>query len=259
MDATKGASRVHAPGRARRPILAAAVAVVVMFGMFAGAVSPASADRGKDRDNMTLTLVRHGESFGNTSGFIDTRTPGPNITPAGWGQALAVTEKLVGNKHDAIYASTMIRTQQTATPLATQVGMPIKVLPGLREVEAGDLEGAPNAQAGGYLGVVMNWVAGDRSARITGGMNGDEFDRRADGAVQKIYNDRSRNPVAFSHGAAMMAWVNLNVKNPVAPDFAQQHIPNTVVVVICGNPRNGWTLVSWDGIEFAPACPRRAA
>jgi broad specificity phosphatase PhoE len=48
-----------------------------------------------------------------------------------------VANELAANNYDAIYASSMIRTQETAAPLADLLGLPIVVLPGLREIDAG--------------------------------------------------------------------------------------------------------------------------
>jgi broad specificity phosphatase PhoE len=54
------------------------------------------------------------------------------------------------NRYDGIYASTMVRTQETAVPLSRALGEPVTVLPGLREVEAGQNEGKPEATAPQY-------------------------------------------------------------------------------------------------------------
>ena len=66
---------------------------------------------------MTLTFVRHGESEANAAGVIDTSVPGPHLTDLGRQQAEAVADELVGNNYDGVYASSMIRTQETAQPL----------------------------------------------------------------------------------------------------------------------------------------------
>src|SRR6185295_4468927 len=70
---------------------------------------------------MTLTFVRHGESEANAAGVIDTSVPGPHLTDLGRQQAEAVADELVGNNYDGVYASSMIRTQETAQPLATRL------------------------------------------------------------------------------------------------------------------------------------------
>jgi broad specificity phosphatase PhoE len=78
---------------------------------------------------MTLTFVRHGESQANAAGA--------DLTELGSQQAQAVANELAANNYDGIYASSMIRTQETAAPLADLLGLPIVVLPGLREIDAG--------------------------------------------------------------------------------------------------------------------------
>ena len=51
---------------------------------------------------MRVTFVRHAQSEGNASGLIDTKTPGPVLTPLGRQQAQAVADKLGDNNYDAI-------------------------------------------------------------------------------------------------------------------------------------------------------------
>jgi len=34
-------------------------------------------------ENMTITFIRHGQSYGNLSGLGDTSTPGPTLTDLG--------------------------------------------------------------------------------------------------------------------------------------------------------------------------------
>jgi broad specificity phosphatase PhoE len=196
--------------------------------------------------NITLTLVRHAQSGANAAGVIDTSTPGPELTPEGWCQATRAAEKLSPNHYDGIYASSMIRTQETATPMAQALGESVDVLPGLREIEAGEYEGQPGLNAGAYMAVPLRWLQGDRSARIPGSLNGNEFQARFDEAVQHIYNSGELNPVAFSHSAAIMVWALMNVHNPDQSLLASKPLPNTGRVVVTGNPSDGWTLTEWD-------------
>ena len=113
---------------------------------------------------ITLTLVRHAQSAGNASGLIDTSTPGPELTAEGWCQATLAAGQLSPNHYDGIYASSMIRTQETATPTAQALGEPVIVLPWLREIEAGQYEGQPESNAKAYLTVPLRWLQGDRGA-----------------------------------------------------------------------------------------------
>jgi hypothetical protein len=127
---------------------------LIAFTLLVGAAIPATA-----AELMRVTFVRHGESAGNASGLIDTSTPGPVLTQNGQQQAQAVADKLGINNYDAIYGSTMVRTQLTAAPMAQRLGLPIQVLPGLQEIEAGIFEGTPESQAAnGYAKFPLAWT-----------------------------------------------------------------------------------------------------
>ena len=198
--------------------------------------------------SITLTFVRHAQSAGNASGLIDSSTPGPSLTDLGRTQAVASAQRLSPHHYDGIFASTMVRTQQTAQPMADVLHERVTVLPGLHEVEAGVYEGQPEASAvQTYFAAPEQWLRGDRSARIPGSIDGNEFDARFDGAVQQIYDSGDDDPVAYSHGAAIMLWVQMNVDNP-NPQLLMEHpLDNTGYVVVVGNPTDGWMLTDWDG------------
>jgi broad specificity phosphatase PhoE len=218
----------------------AAIAVAVL----AAGCGPA---RAAGPHSITLTLVRHAQSAGNASGLIDTSTPGPELTAKGWCQATLTAPELARNHYDAVYASTMIRTEQTATPMSQALGEPIDVLPGLREIEAGQYEGTPEADAPNtYWAAPGRWLQGDRSARIPGSVDGNEFEARFNQAVQRIYDSGEQNPVAFSHSTAIMVWVLMNVKNSDPSLLTSKPLPNIGRVVITGNPSDGWKLIEWD-------------
>ncbi|MCK0176138.1 MULTISPECIES: histidine phosphatase family protein [Mycobacteriaceae] len=231
-----------------RSLLTAAALVAAAVGV-ADPVPEASAG---GPPTLTLTFVRHAQSEGNASGRIDTSTPGPGLTPLGTAQAAEVATALDGLEIDGIYASTMVRTQQTADPLALRRAEPVVVLPGLREVEAGQAEGQPEAAAAGYFTAPMQWLRGDRTARIPGSISGDEFDARFDAAVQTIADSGDRDAVVFSHGAAIMLWVTMNVANPQPNLLVEHPLDNTDRVVVVGSPERGWQLLEWDGIAVAP-------
>ncbi|MGV0767344.1 histidine phosphatase family protein [Mycolicibacterium sp. XJ647] len=218
-----------------------------------GAAIPASA-----AELMRVTFVRHGESAGNASGLIDTSTPGPVLTPKGQQQAQAVVGVLGDNNYDAIYGSTMVRTQLTATPMSQYLRLPIQVLPGLQEIEAGIFEGTPESEAEeGYAQAMLAWTfAGQRDVRIPGSINGHEFDARVDGALRAMYDKGDRNPVVFSHGGTIMFWTMMNVSNLTLQQKIEllrtSPLDNTDYVVIEGNPEDGWILVNWNGQQFSP-------
>lgn len=224
---------------------------LIAFTLLVGAAIPAAA-----AELMRVTFVRHAQSAGNASGNIDTSTPGPSITALGQEQAKAVIGKLGANNYDAIYASTMVRTQQTAAPMSEHLRLPIQVLPGLQEIEAGIFEGTPESQAqNGYGRFPLAWALADqRDTRIPGSINGHEFDARVDGALQTIYGNGDRNAVVYSHGGAIMFWTMMNATNLTTAQklnlLQTAALKNTDYVVIEGNPEDGWRVVNWNGQEF---------
>ncbi|MBX8686358.1 histidine phosphatase family protein [Mycobacterium sp. 20091114027_K0903767] len=215
---------------------------------------------------MRVTFIRHAQSEGNASGLIDTKTPGPVLTPLGQQQAQAVADKLGDNNYDAIYASQMVRTQLTAAPMSQRLGLPIQVLPGLQEIEAGVFEGTPEANAASGYGLypiawalpgVIPQIPFDKSTYMPGTqVNGYVFDQRVRGALQTMYDNGDRNAVVFSHGGTIMFWTLMNVQNLTVMEKLQllqtAQLNNTDYVVIEGNNEDGWTLVNWNGKQFSP-------
>jgi broad specificity phosphatase PhoE len=202
--------------------------------------APAHADR-----TITLTFVRSAESMSNAGNLIDTSIPGPGLSPLGFGEAAAVAAELRPNNYDGVYASSALRAQQTADPLAQALALPVVVLPGLRQIEAGKYEGQPEPST--HETETAAWLNGDRGASIPGSITGDEFDARFDEAVQSIYDSGDVNPIAFGHSTSTMLWVLMNVTNPDNALMTTHPLPNTGHIVITGSPRDGWKLTYWDG------------
>ncbi len=207
--------------------------------------------------SITVTFVRHAESQANADGIIDTKVPGPHLSnPVGVAQAQAIADALAGNGYDGIYASDMYRTQETAQPLADLLHKTITVLPGLHEIDAGVYEGSSEDDGWGRLGYAATpllWTLGLRFATMPGSTDsdGNVFQHRVADAIQDIYDSGNQNPVVFSHGATIMFWTLMNVDNPDLFLLFTHPLNNTSVVVINGNPDDGWKLVSWDGVSVA--------
>ncbi|HUO40877.1 MAG TPA: histidine phosphatase family protein [Mycobacterium sp.] len=212
-------------------------------------------------DSITLTFVRHGQSQANAAGVIDTSVPGPDLTTLGEQQAQAVADELAadGVPYDGIYASSMVRTQETALPFATAIGKSksdIVVLPGLDEINAGIYEGLSQNSSLALLYALppLAWTLGLRFVPILGSSdyNGNEFEARTNAAIQTIYDSGDQYPVAFSSALAIETWTLMNVNNP-DPLFIFTHsLGNTAIVVVTGDPTDGWTLQSWAGITVNP-------
>jgi broad specificity phosphatase PhoE len=220
---------------------AAALAAVITVGACSGTPHVRS---------ITLTFIRHAESESNAAHVINTDIPGPSLTEDGQGQAEQLAHQLARNNFDGVYASDMVRTQQTAAPLAHALGKPVNILPGLREIDAGRYNDTPTKKADStYLLAPALWLNGDLEDAVPGSISGEEFNDQFTAAVQKIYDSGNSRPVAFSHAESIMYWTLINVKNPKDSLATSHHLPNLGRVVITGSPALGWTLVDWDGIR----------
>ncbi|MPV36600.1 histidine phosphatase family protein [Georgenia subflava] len=197
---------------------------------------------------MKLILVRHGQTTSNVGGLLDTDEPGADLTDLGRRQAAALPEALAGEPVEAIVASTLVRTQQTARPLADTVRLKTQVHPGVREIRAGDLEMlGDHASVRAYLGTIFEWSAGNMATRIPGGENGTEFFSRYDEAVAEVAASGVRTAVVVSHGAAIRAWTAARTDNVSVDHVAYNPVSNTGAVVLEGSPDEGWTALTWEG------------
>ncbi len=199
--------------------------------------------------SITLTFIRHAESEANATGVLDTAVPGPGLSPQGQAQA----QQLAHAPHhdfDAVYASTMTRAQQTAAPLAAELGKQVEILQGIQEIDAGWFEGKPVSMSPStYLLAPADWLNGDMQNSIPGSVSGREFNDRFTAAVNKVYNSNHNKPVVFAHKFSIEYWVLLNAKNAKDTLATSHPLPNTGRIVITGNPMTGWTLEDWDGIR----------
>lgn len=233
-------------------------------------------------ESIVIDLVRHGQSQANAAMRIDTAVPGAALTALGRQQARNVANVLAAKGPVAgIFASQLIRTQQTAAPLAAMLGMNVQVLPGLNEIDAGVFNGMPQISLAGlaYLLAPIAWLLGLRIVPMlapgSADPNGYEFHKRFNGALQTMdgnaatsagrfndmlgtmYGSALANPVraadgrirevAFSSEFDIGIGTMTSVKNPEQLLLLFDPLPNAGIVEIQGNPHDGWTLVSWNG------------
>lgn len=190
---------------------------------------------------MRLFLVRHGQTHANVARQLDTAHPGLELTDLGREQAVDLAHRLEGEDLGAIYVSDLVRTQQTAEPLSRTLGLELVVLPGLREIQAGDYE--MSTEWGPYIEAVAAWRE-DPTQAIPGGDTGVGFLTRYTDAIRQIADDGHESAVAVSHGAAMRVWCSVALGLGV-DFFDNRRIDNTLIVTMEGDPDAGWKLLAW--------------
>lgn len=105
-------------------------------------MAPPRAPRAAKTPPATLVLlVRHGKT-GTTGKVLPGRARGLHLSDEGRAQAEAVAERLAAlGKLDAVYASPLERTRETAAPIGRRTGLPVKTDGGLLECDFGEWTG----------------------------------------------------------------------------------------------------------------------
>lgn len=200
---------------------------------------------------MKLILVRHGETASNVRMALDSRPPGPPLTDAGVAQAAALAEALVDEPVAGVYASTAVRAQQTAEPVAAAHGLRVEVVEGVQEVFCGDLEGRHDREAFEAFGAVARrWGQGELDVPLPGGESGRQVLDRYLAAVDAIaarHRD-GETAVLVSHGASLRLAALALAANVQPALAASGLLPNTGRVVLERTP-NGWLCTSWTGVD----------
>jgi broad specificity phosphatase PhoE len=191
-----------------------------------------------------LLLIRHAETTANAERLLDTAPPGTDLSERGRIQAEELVEALAEVPLDAIYVSDLVRTQQTAAPLAAARGLVPLVRPGVREIQAGEYEMVPDDGSwGAYLAVLYRWADGEPEARVPGGESGTEVLARFDAVVAEAAQHETAAIV--SHGAMIRAWTGARAANVDRAFVADTRLYNAAVIVLDGNPDAGWRVETW--------------
>ncbi|MHB9756576.1 histidine phosphatase family protein [Streptomyces sp. BYX5S] len=202
---------------------------------------------------MRLLLVRHGQTPSNLKHLLDTDEPGPGLTALGEEQAAALPDALASEPIDALYASTLVRTQLTAAPLAAARGLEVRVRDGIRELKAGDLEMRGDDEAvATYLNTALAWASGDVERSMPGGETGAQALSRFDSVVAEAAGTGAATVAMVSHGAAIRMWSAARADNIDADFIARHPLANTGIVVLSGSPDEGWRVLVWEGSSLGP-------
>jgi broad specificity phosphatase PhoE len=145
-----------------------------------------------------LVLVRH--ALPADSGLV-LPTPEIGLGDEGRAQARRLAERLGAAGPTAIYSSPRARAVETARPLADLTGIEPEVVPDLRELDFGELEGMPLGEIEQRHPELAGWTSAPTSAAFPGGESVEELRDRAVPAARAI--PREGTSVVVCHGVVI--------------------------------------------------------
>ncbi|MDA1001416.1 MAG: histidine phosphatase family protein [bacterium] len=153
---------------------------------------------------MLLYLLRHGETAWNA----ERRIQGVSDTPlneVGRAQAEALVTALKDRPIEFVATSPLRRARETAEILAEALSVSIEEVPGLSELDQGELEGKKIEELQeGYNGFFDLWERTPAAVRMPGGETLGELQERAWAAMEELRERHAgRTFAAVSHNLAI--------------------------------------------------------
>jgi len=143
----------------------------------------------------TFYLVRHGESEANAARRFAGQSDSP-LTARGRRQAETVAKELAKVKFDKVVSSDLSRTRDTAEIIARAQGVPVEIVPELREIDVGDRTGQTFDEVAG----LPEWKD-DGFVAWPGGETLDQVLARTLAAIDKLASENpGRTILVGGHG-----------------------------------------------------------
>jgi len=202
---------------------------------------------------MVLYLVRHGQSEGNKKGLH--QGPEVELSQKGKDQAVFLARRLKGKKIDAIYASPMTRTKQTAEIISKKINVSYKLWDNLKEIRnpselwGKDVHDEKVREI--RRKVKAQFLKGN--GRYSDEETFEELDKRAKGALDSLLEKHRNDDVLCISHATMIKMLVFKalLDDKLTPEVfmgLREHIliNNTGITVLEYTKRFGWALIHWN-------------
>jgi probable phosphoglycerate mutase len=184
---------------------------------------------------VTVVLVRHGETDGNTARVI--QTPETPLSARGMAQAERVAQRLAGIGGARLVSSDLLRARMTAEAIGARLGISVETQPLLQEQNFGQLRGTA------YDDLPGNPRSPDFFP--PDGENLEMFHARVAAAFAWIVAEAracAGNLILVSHGLFCRALVGRHLPETGAP--TPDHFQNTSVTLFDAAPPHALRLVN---------------
>jgi phosphoserine phosphatase len=189
--------------------------------------------------NMTIYILRHGETDFNVRGIVQGRGVDTSLNERGQNQALAFFERYQSLPFEAVLTSTLQRTHQTVQKFI-DLGLPWEQHADIDEMSWGTHEGQESNPTlrEEYNEMLRQWSEGNYDYSIGGGESLNELAERSRRFVEHLKTRDESLILVCSHGRAMRSLMAA-LKNVQLREMEQYHHSNT-----------GLYLVNFDGQKF---------
>ncbi|MCB1276406.1 histidine phosphatase family protein [Prosthecobacter sp.] len=165
-----------------------------------------------------LYFIRHGEVEERYHKVFGGSRIDMALSPLGLKQGQAVADWLKDTPMDALYASPMLRVQQTLSPMARQQNLQPELMSGLREIDFGDWTGSRWDEVQANFGVsAFDWLEIIESNGIPHGEGVQSIKMRVQDCLLQILHAHPHQRVAvFCHGGIIRVMISLLLEVPLA-------------------------------------------
>ena len=201
---------------------------------------------------MKFYFVRHGESEANVLGIISNRDLPHGLTAHGRTQAELLAKQLRRLEPAKIFASPILRAQQTADILAKRLRVPFSVTDALREYDCGILEGKSDKASWEQHHLQFgNWVERERwDSRTEGGESFDDMRARFVPFIESLVKQEPANAnlILIGHGGIFLLMLPLVLANVTHAFALSQSFRNTAYV-LAETRADKLMCVEWCGVQ----------
>lgn len=193
----------------------------------------------------TVLAVRHGETAWNRETRIQGQLDIP-LNPLGQAQARRLAQALEGQGIDAIYASDLLRADETARIVAERLGLAVSSEQGLRERAFGIFEGLTWAEIEErWPAQSERWRRRDPDFGAEGGESLQGFYTRVVTAAQRLVVEHPGQTVLLvAHGGVLDCLYRAAARQPLQAPRTWQ-LGNATINRLLHTPQ-GFSLVGWN-------------
>ena len=163
---------------------------------------------------MKIYLLRHGQTKWNIEGKIQGKTD-VLLNEDGMEQAGFLAKAMEHCEARALFSSPLLRAKQTAEIVAGKMGLPVTVLPELKEVDFGLWEGCTWKEIEEkYPDDYRRWEMNPAAAAPTGGESRLSCRARSRSAGERVLRDtEGGNAVIVAHGGILVYLIDYLLRN----------------------------------------------